>query len=532
MSGSPKKLPYSLIRACKIGELSLVAGLLSSLWPGDEARLIDAQEDTSGRSLLHYACLNGDERLVEMLLEKGADPFLLDEGGNTSLHLACEKGNAFIVKMLLDNGSVSVINQPNYCGSQTPLYLACLNGEIDCARLLLSSGALFCVEGVESIVAAACYSGKLTLLNVLQDFLGKEVFLSELKGLDGLGSCALSFACEAGHVTMVEWLLAQLPPESIHAPGRFGMTPLNNACKFGRHFPLIKNLLDKGAKSDINLPDDRGVRPLHRVALWNVKKIKETITLLLSAGANPSLLDVNGGSALYFACSTYNSIAIHVLLEHGVEALINQESSSRLLRTTVLSDVYSAQYQGKVKSRKKWAILNLLLAYGACPYLAKFSYFSRRKYFEKLLADEILQIPFKGRREETTFKLQATWKRRLPWLEAIVIYSSSQMSKILTHAVVAKKSRLTRSPLQELPGSRLGAPNGGAGEPSEQSFDEDIATLLKDPRLVRVEQDSKLVYSLIVGKAAQFLSGCCEEERCSRNKPVLAGVESEEVLSA
>ena len=52
---------------------------------------------------------------------------------------------------------------------------------------------------------------------------------------------------------------------------------------------------------------------------------------------------------------------------------------------------------------------------------------------------------------------------------------------------------------------------------------DDVKALLTDPRLVRVERDSKLVYSLIVGKAAQFLSGCCEWERCPAGAPYADG---------
>ncbi len=52
--------------------------------------------------------------------------------------------------------------------------------------------------------------------------------------------------------------------------------------------------------------------------------------------------------------------------------------------------------------------------------------------------------------------------------------------------------------------------------PVEHDGDHGVRALLTDRRLVRVS-DKKLVYSHIVGKAAGFLSDCCEGPVCERD---------------
>ena len=51
--------------------------------------------------------------------------------------------------------------------------------------------------------------------------------------------------------------------------------------------------------------------------------------------------------------------------------------------------------------------------------------------------------------------------------------------------------------------------------------DVELRVLLTDRRLVRVS-DKKLVYSHIVGKAAGFLSGCCDDVACPLAQPFVA----------
>jgi ankyrin repeat protein len=56
--------------------------------------------DLDGRTPLHYAALNGDERMVRLLLARGADRFAKDEAGWTPLRYAIARRHRSIIKLL------------------------------------------------------------------------------------------------------------------------------------------------------------------------------------------------------------------------------------------------------------------------------------------------------------------------------------------------------------------------------------------------------------------------------------------------
>ncbi|KAI0322525.1 ankyrin repeat-containing domain protein [Amylostereum chailletii] len=60
--------------------------------------------NTSGKTALHTAALKGNEELVRMLCDLGADTDLTDDEGNTPLHYASAWGNIPIVQLLIERG--------------------------------------------------------------------------------------------------------------------------------------------------------------------------------------------------------------------------------------------------------------------------------------------------------------------------------------------------------------------------------------------------------------------------------------------
>ena len=63
------------------------------------------ERDQSGKTALMYAAKGTNARVVEMLLDMGADVNAQDEQGETALIVAAGKGHADIVKLLLDRGA-------------------------------------------------------------------------------------------------------------------------------------------------------------------------------------------------------------------------------------------------------------------------------------------------------------------------------------------------------------------------------------------------------------------------------------------
>ncbi|EHA57593.1 hypothetical protein MGG_13021 [Pyricularia oryzae 70-15] len=110
-----------------------------------DVQLLQAVEH-AGKSALSLAVENGNEEMVQFLLEAGACPNLLDNHGKTALYVACERGDERIVRQLLlpKNGSADP-NAPGP-GQCTPLMAALENGpsiavKMALARMLLKAGA-------------------------------------------------------------------------------------------------------------------------------------------------------------------------------------------------------------------------------------------------------------------------------------------------------------------------------------------------------------------------------------------------------
>ncbi|GAB1317934.1 hypothetical protein MFIFM68171_08144 [Madurella fahalii] len=92
--------------------------------------------DVEGRTPLHWAAKLGDNRVVKVLLERGARTRSTDKAGNTPLIEACWSGHVDVVKQLLDRRAK--INVRGRLG--TPLVAAIMAESETCVDLLLKDG--------------------------------------------------------------------------------------------------------------------------------------------------------------------------------------------------------------------------------------------------------------------------------------------------------------------------------------------------------------------------------------------------------
>jgi hypothetical protein len=126
-----------LILAAQIGDEAAARASLA-----EEPGLAHAQELPSGQTALHVAAATGDLAIVELLLEKGADPNALDKGDNASpLHYAAERGRLEAAKRLVEAGAD--VNWRLTVHEQSPLGWAVIFGDVrrDVADFLMASGA-------------------------------------------------------------------------------------------------------------------------------------------------------------------------------------------------------------------------------------------------------------------------------------------------------------------------------------------------------------------------------------------------------
>ncbi|RMZ74098.1 hypothetical protein GMOD_00004939 [Pyrenophora seminiperda CCB06] len=100
---------------------------------------VDIRDDF-GKTALHLAALRGNEAVVRLLVEKGADVKAKDKNGMTALHGAASEGNEAMVRLLVDRGAD--VNAKSNDG-ETVLHVAASfwRGNEAVVRLLVNSGA-------------------------------------------------------------------------------------------------------------------------------------------------------------------------------------------------------------------------------------------------------------------------------------------------------------------------------------------------------------------------------------------------------
>lgn len=250
----------NIYMASAIGNKKLVEKLLA------EGKQIN-KADMCGFSALHYAVINGQEKIAEYLIENGADISQREEsGGNTPLHLAVKYKQRKIVEFLLSKGAD--INAPNNgFDLNPPLYYAIANEDKEMAEFLISKGANVNIETgsllknlpyqmaragqseiLEFLISKGAKVSDIYIAAAAGDLAAVEKFLSEgniKPNMDRLSP--LHFAVLHNKKNVVEFLLEK--GYDINACSTLEKTPLDLA----RDKDLAQFLIKNGAKSGKDL---------------------------------------------------------------------------------------------------------------------------------------------------------------------------------------------------------------------------------------------------------------------------------------
>lgn len=135
---------------------------------------VNAVEEGTGMTPLHYASGYGYVALTDALIAKGANIKAKNSGGYTPLHYASANGRLAIVKTLLEKGAdvnaVADIDTDTAVATMaTPLHLASFNGHIEVIKTLLENGANIeaLVSGKRTPLHMAAIGGKTEAFNLL-----------------------------------------------------------------------------------------------------------------------------------------------------------------------------------------------------------------------------------------------------------------------------------------------------------------------------------------------------------------------------
>ena len=212
--------------------LFLLSHLASTMAAGeDDANLVEAV----GR---------GDQHIIKLMMDRGANPQGTDRSGNTAVLAAAAQGNLALARKFADLGSD--IDRKGGTGF-TPLGIAALNGDVRMVQFLIKSGA-------------------------------------QLDTRNDNGGSALTNALEAGNYRVADLLLKA--GADVDIANRDGMTPLMLALQEDKpDASLLDGILAR--KPDLGAIDVEGRSTLFIAILQHKQSVVEH---LLAMGANPNQL--------------------------------------------------------------------------------------------------------------------------------------------------------------------------------------------------------------------------------------------------
>ena len=126
-----KLLCITIASVFLIGCVSKSSALQSAVWNGQSGKVekyldsgADVNERRDGTTLLHIAALNNRYLIAEQLIAKGAMVNAMDKNGGKPLHVAVSLGHEKIVELLINNGAElnSVILSGKYKKFSFPIF--------------------------------------------------------------------------------------------------------------------------------------------------------------------------------------------------------------------------------------------------------------------------------------------------------------------------------------------------------------------------------------------------------------------------
>ncbi len=359
----------ALLAGAERGDVALVAALLDA-HPDIVNERAPLEGHTGRRTALHFAVNRDSTAVVDLLLERGADPNIRDEGDNAlPLHFAAEHGAMGIVRLLIEHGADPVgsgdhheldvigwatvlarvpnAEMVNYLlahGARHNISSAVATGTTDAIREIAARAPADLDRPMDATnhrrrpLHLAVVRGQASSLATLLE-LGANVELEDAAGLTPLDQAALS-----GERAMAELLIehgarVRLPaavalerlydverllseePHSLRPGGRWDRLLIRAAERASAK--VIHALIDRGAS--VHARDDHrtavdgthGYTALHAAAFnGNI----DAVRALLARGANPADRDDRyWGTPADWACHAGHTEVQDIILEGAID---------------------------------------------------------------------------------------------------------------------------------------------------------------------------------------------------------------------
>ncbi|KAL2091699.1 hypothetical protein ACEWY4_011515 [Coilia grayii] len=341
LTGEYKK--DELLEAARSGNEEKLMALLTPLNVNCHAS--DGRKSTSQKMLstpLHLAAGYNRVRIVQLLLQYGADVHAKDKGGLVPLHNACSYGHYEVTDLLLKHGAcVNAMDLWQF----TPLHEAASKNRVEVCSLLLSHGA--------DPTLANCHSKSAVDMAPTAEL--KERLTYEFKGHSLLQAAReadmakvkktlvleiISFKHPQTHETALHCAVASPHPKrkqvtelllrkgaNVNEKNKDFMSSFHVAAERA-HNDVLEVLHKHGAK--VNALDTLGQTALHRAALAGHL---QTCRLLLSYGADAAIVSLQG-----FTAAQMGNEAVQQILNENIPTR-NSDVDYRFLEAAKAGDL-------------------------------------------------------------------------------------------------------------------------------------------------------------------------------------------------
>eukprot|EP00118_Oscarella_pearsei_P008950 m.48729 g.48729 ORF g.48729 m.48729 type:complete len:974 (+) comp33916_c0_seq2:40-2961(+) len=297
-------------------------------------------KDGSGATLLHWASAHGHAHIVAVLVSfDGCDNESRDQWSCTPAHYTCLYGNANCLQILLARGAHDYATDIN---GLTCLHYAVQENHLDCIHLLVSlplASNLPDSEGHRPLTWAAALGHH----NAIKSLLQNSNFIGTIDQEEEEGRTALHIASINGYSLCVRVLLesgAHIDAQDIYGSTAFhlaatqphvkcmqelishgadvllrdgnGQTVLH--CAVRSRFVAAVECILQNSSIDVDGIDNISSSPLHYAT---AEGLTDVVTCLVTGGADPTLLGLDGLSSLHLAVKNGMDVALVEALLRG-----------------------------------------------------------------------------------------------------------------------------------------------------------------------------------------------------------------------
>ncbi|XP_023313610.1 tankyrase-like [Trichogramma pretiosum] len=267
--------------------------------------------DEFGKTPLHYAVEQLDEKLFEILLKNEADSHLSDYEGLTPLHIIFKTPRRqysrtfknMLLAIFKKISSPEQINAQDKLG-KTPLHYALEQQQAEFFEILVENGANPNSADFEGLTSLHIIIKQNWGSKNYESFTNKFFDISRAKGQpvqidarDKKGQTPLHYAVVKRNEQIVKWLLEKGADATL--ADTEGLTPLHITCDSLVAHYILQISSKKQQKVQVNAQDKLGRTPLHYAVCTDRRNY---VTMLLAKGADPNSADSEGVTPLHIIC--------------------------------------------------------------------------------------------------------------------------------------------------------------------------------------------------------------------------------------